>query len=205
MIGSPQLHMYMLCLTCKFSKPRSVSTLMHALRVAPCTHNAHVSDGSAPGTRSQWWVGYILGANANYLSKGPGFLDPRYAGMRLAAQKVHRVLGLNPRQQAVHHVAAAASLHGALAPCREGCSKICRAQAVPAVMSPCSLWEWCFFGVMPITAVVSHKVASHSCYTSHFSSCAKQCLTVQLAHRRRDARHVPGLRNQLHAAAVTAV
>ena len=30
--------------------------------------------------RSQWWVGYMLNPNENYLNKGPGFLDPRWDG-----------------------------------------------------------------------------------------------------------------------------
>ena len=41
------------------------------------------SYSSAPG-HSQWYTAYLLGANANYLSKGPGFLDPRWAGARRA-------------------------------------------------------------------------------------------------------------------------
>lgn len=42
--------------------------------------NPDVSHPSWPHARSQWWVGYLLGANANYLTKGPGFLDPRWGG-----------------------------------------------------------------------------------------------------------------------------
>ena len=32
---------------------------------------------------SLWWVGYMLGPNESYLNKGPGYLDPRWPGLRL--------------------------------------------------------------------------------------------------------------------------
>ena len=38
--------------------------------------------------RSQWWVGYLLGPNESYLNKGPGYLDPRWAGVRLGCPQI---------------------------------------------------------------------------------------------------------------------
>ena len=88
--------------------------LLHA-RTKLASHTAQ------PGAaRIQWWVGYILGANANYLSKGPGFLDPRYAGTRLAAQTA----GFALRRDRCVTAQRACSMQG-------GCSKVCRAQAAP--------------------------------------------------------------------------
>ena len=45
--------------------------------------------------RSQWWVGYMLGANENYLTKGPGSLDPRYEGSHPGSPCCFRT-GSNP-------------------------------------------------------------------------------------------------------------
>ena len=56
-----------------------------ALRVgARMRHVPHLTL-SFPWARSLWFVAYLLGANQNYLSKGPGFLDPRWSGARCAA------------------------------------------------------------------------------------------------------------------------
>ena len=68
-----------------FSRGRSAchSELQYLLCLSgrACS-NPDVLPPSWPHARSQWWVGYLLGANANYLSKGPGFLDPRWGGPR---------------------------------------------------------------------------------------------------------------------------
>ena len=58
---------------------------------------------------------------------------------------------------------------------------------------------------LPVTAALLHQLSSSSCCTRCLSYFAIRCLKFQLAHRRRDACHVPGLWHQLHAAPVAAV
>ena len=68
----------MLCLGLPFHMRLACELMLLSLH-APCVmmHDALAM------RRSQWWVGYLLGPNESYLNKGPGFLDPRWPGLRL--------------------------------------------------------------------------------------------------------------------------
>ena len=90
-----------------------VCTLMHALQVAPCTHKARVAHGSAPVPRvsSGGWA-TSWAPTQTTCPRGPASWTPAM-----------QVRALQPRQQNLHYVVTAASLHSAPAACREAAAR----------------------------------------------------------------------------------